>query len=164
LLQYVSAYRGNGDTLIIANMPKAIMAGGFQSKRQRAAKKQAARELATVAEVPIASSPSAGVGRRERGMRLAHTSGGGINSSPRADHVRARVRETTTSMQNMQTQVMQLRKKVASLEKSKRYWRGIGSNQNVTEEKDMRSQLSAADRKPSMQLLSVERFGRKCRD
>jgi hypothetical protein len=64
----------------------------------------------------------------------------------------------------MQTQDMQLRKKVARLEASKRYWRGIGSNQNFIEEKDIRSQLSAADRKPSMQILSVERFGRKCRE
>jgi hypothetical protein len=112
--------------------------------RQRVTKKRAARELAEAAQVPVASIPSVGVGRGERGGRVTRTSGGGINSSSRAHSVCARVRDTT-SMQNMQTQVGQLRKKVASMEETERYWRGTIKSQKVTK-KDVRWQLSAMDR------------------
>jgi hypothetical protein len=45
----------------------------------------------------------------------------------------------------MHTQSSQLRKKVANVEKSERYLRGMVNSQKVTE-KDLLSRLSAADR------------------
>ena len=69
---------------------------------------------------------------------------GAITNSSSANHVRAKVREAT-AVQNLQSQVSQLRKKVSSAEEAERYWRVMGDNQKDAE-KDLRSQLSAADR------------------
>jgi hypothetical protein len=97
------------------------MAGDFKSKKQRAAKVRASRELVAYGGVSFASSLSVGVGRREHGGRVARTigSGGGIINNYPALTMSAKVCETT-NMQSMQSQVSQLRQKVASVEESER--------------------------------------------
>jgi hypothetical protein len=121
LLKYLSACRVTGGTTVRRNTTKARVAGGFKSKKQRAAERRAARELATDADVSLASSnPRARVGQRERGGREEARRSGAITNSSWADHVRARVREAT-AVQNLQSQVSQLRAKVASAEEAERY-------------------------------------------
>jgi hypothetical protein len=134
------------NTNVLTNTTKKRMASGFKSKRQRAAERRAARELATDADVSIASNnPQARVGRRERGGRAIARRSGAISNSSCTDHFRARVHEATT-VQNLQSQVSQLRRKVStSAEEAERYWRAMVESQKDAE-KDLRSQLSVADR------------------
>jgi TolA-binding protein len=66
---------------------------------------------------------------------------GAITNSSCVDHIRARIRETT-AVQNLQSQVSKLRKKVASAEEAEKYLRVMVDNQKDVE-KDMRSQQSA---------------------
>jgi chromosome segregation ATPase len=145
LLQNLSACRVTGDTTLLTNTKKAIMAGGFKSKNQRAVERRAARELARDADMSLASSnPRTRVGWRERGGRAIALRSGAITNSSCADHVRARVREAT-AVQNLQSQVSKLRKQVSSGEEAERHWRVLVDSQKDAE-KDLRSQLSAADR------------------
>uniref|UniRef100_A0A7S1SR42 Uncharacterized protein n=1 Tax=Tetraselmis chuii TaxID=63592 RepID=A0A7S1SR42_9CHLO len=92
----------------------------FQSKRQRAAIRRQAREQAVAAEVSIAESrPSVGVEQRRGGVGIIVNKNN--NDSPsRADTARARIRETTT-VQNLQSRVRDLRRKVVSSNEAERY-------------------------------------------
>jgi hypothetical protein len=104
-----------------------------------------AREQATAAEVSAAySRPSVGVG---------HIRGGGgivdnvnINDSPsRADTPRARIRETTT-VQNIESRIRELRRKEVRSNEAERYWRAKVDNYKDGD-KDMRSQESELERR-----------------
>jgi hypothetical protein len=91
----------------------------FQSKRQRAAIRRQEREHAVLAEVSVAGSrPTVGVGQRRGGVGIVNKRN---NDSPsRADTARARIHETTT-VQNLQSRVRDLRLKVVSSNKAERY-------------------------------------------
>jgi hypothetical protein len=126
LLQYISACRATSDTTFLTNT-KVSMAGGFKSKKERAADiLRAARDLAADAYMSLASSNArASVGRRERGGRAVARRRGAIIISSCADHVRARIGETTT-VYHFHSQVRKLRKKVASAEEAVEIMAGDG--------------------------------------
>ena len=96
------------------------------------------------AEASIAGSrPSVGVEQRRGGVGIL-VNKNNTDSPSRADTARARIRETTT-VQNLQSRVRDLRRKVVSSNEAERYWRAkVDSHKDS--EKSLRSQVSELER------------------